>query len=100
VPRRVSTCDSLSIMAQLVSGGFAVSLLPVRMLDEELASGRVRRLEAARQVAPHTMYFAWRASELGGGVTSILTIVQGLLAQKAVLQPIPGGAVALAGPPP
>jgi DNA-binding transcriptional LysR family regulator len=88
LPRRVSTCDSLPIMAQLVSGGFAISLLPVRMLDQELASGRVRRLEVAGRIAPHTMCLAWRASELGGGAKSILPTVREVLDRTSVLQPV------------
>jgi DNA-binding transcriptional LysR family regulator len=91
LPRRVSTCDSLPIMAQLVSGGFAISLLPVRMLDQELASGRVRRLEVAVRIAPHTMCFAWRASELGGGAESILPTVREVLDRTSVLQPVWSG---------
>jgi DNA-binding transcriptional LysR family regulator len=88
LPRRVSTCDSLPIMAQLVSGGFAISLLPVRMLDQELASGRVRRLEVAGRIAPHTMCLAWRASELGGAAESILPTVREVLDRTSVLQPV------------
>jgi DNA-binding transcriptional LysR family regulator len=88
LPRRVSTCDSLPIMAQLVSGGFAISLLPVRMLDQELASGRVRRLEVAGRIAPHTMCLAWRAAELGGGAESILPTVREVLDRTSVLQPV------------
>lgn len=86
MPRRVSTCDSLPIMAQLVSGGFAISLLPVRMLDQELASGRVRRLEVAGRIAPHTMCLAWRAGELGGGIESILATVRQVLDRTSVVE--------------
>jgi DNA-binding transcriptional LysR family regulator len=96
LPRRVSTCDSLPIMAQLVSGGFAISLLPVRMLDQELASGRVRRLEVAGRIAPHTMCLAWRASELGGGAGSILPTVREVLDRTSVLQPLGSGGDAAA----
>jgi DNA-binding transcriptional LysR family regulator len=87
VPRRVSTCDSLPIMAQLVGGGFAISLLPVRMLDQELASGRIRRLEVAGRIASHTLCLAWRTAELGGGIESILATVREVLDRTSVFNP-------------
>jgi DNA-binding transcriptional LysR family regulator len=87
VPRRVSTCDSLPIMAQLVGGGFAISLLPVRMLDQELASGRIRRLEVAGRIASHTLCLAWRTAELGGGIESILATVREVLDRTSVFKP-------------
>lgn len=98
LPRRVSTCDSLPIMAQLVRGGFGVSLLPVRLLDAELASGEVRRLEVAGRIAPHTMCLAWRPSELGNGVESILALVRELIDRKSVLEPMAATEAALGRP--
>ena len=86
LPRRVSTCNSLPIMAQLVSGGFAASLLPVRMLDQGLAPGRARRLEVAGRIAPHTMCLAWRASELGGGAGGIRPTVREVFDRTSVLE--------------
>lgn len=96
VPRRISTCDSLPIMAQLVSGGFAVSLLPVRLLDAELAAGAVRRLQVEGRIAPHIMSLAWRASELGSAIEGILPVVRDVLDRIPILGPIATAAEARA----
>ena len=88
VPRRISTCDSLPIMAQLVRGGFAASLLPVRLLDAELASGAVRRLKVESPIAPHTMSLAWRTSELGSAVDGILPLIRDVLRRTPILEPL------------
>jgi DNA-binding transcriptional LysR family regulator len=38
-PRRISTCNSLSVLTSLVRKGLGVSLMPMDLIDEELGNG-------------------------------------------------------------
>lgn len=43
-PSRVSTCNSLALMAQLISAGQGVAVLPSAMVKADVDSGRIRML--------------------------------------------------------
>jgi DNA-binding transcriptional LysR family regulator len=43
-PQRVSTCNSLMLMAQLIVAGQGVAVLPTAMMSSELETGRIRLL--------------------------------------------------------
>ena len=79
MPPRVNTCTSLTVMARLAADGFGISLLPVTLLEREIARGKLRRLSVAPPPAPHRLAVAWRA---GPGRLALRPIVE--LAREVV----------------
>jgi DNA-binding transcriptional LysR family regulator len=61
-PSRLSTCNSLSVMARLTVAGFGVAALPLNILTAELQAGLLRVLPTRRRLAPHMMCLAHLAA--------------------------------------
>lgn len=59
-PRRLNTCNSLTIMARLAAGGAGISLVPPAIVRDELAAGTLRTLRTAPALPPHHMMIATR----------------------------------------
>ena len=71
-PRRISTCDTLSIIVRLVTANVGVSLLPLGLLEAELASGALRTLRAAPMISPHTLCGAYPRGEAGPAMDAVI----------------------------
>lgn len=57
VPRRVDYCNSLTVIASLVSQGFGISLLPRQLFQEQIGSGSLIALSSSMPV-PSVQYWA------------------------------------------
>jgi DNA-binding transcriptional LysR family regulator len=64
VPKRLHTCTSLPIIANLTGNAFGIAVLPPTFLKRELASGRLNRLTCNPSLPMHHIAVAWR-SEAG-----------------------------------
>jgi DNA-binding transcriptional LysR family regulator len=58
-PLRMSTCNSLTLMARLVAAGQGAAVLPTAMVRNEVESGQLRLLPVASPVAPGTLVVAF-----------------------------------------
>lgn len=60
MPMRLYTCNSLSIMANLASKGFGLSLLPVGLFQSEMKRGALRILQVKPALPKHHLAIAYR----------------------------------------
>ncbi len=62
VPERITTCNSLTIMARLATVGYGVAILPTSVLRNEFELGALRLLRTDPAAGSHDLMFAYRAS--------------------------------------
>jgi DNA-binding transcriptional LysR family regulator len=60
MPTRLYTCNSLSIMANLASKGFGLSLLPVGLFQSEMKRGTLSILQVKPALPKHHLAIAYR----------------------------------------
>lgn len=80
-PERISTCDSLTIIARLVAAGFGISLLPTAFLSSELQSGTLRVLPTAPPITPLTLCTAYQRDRQDRGITTFIAMARDILAR-------------------
>lgn len=86
--RRISTCNSIPILAALTVAGCGVSMLPVAILQDEIAANQLRMLATEPVVPPMTMCAAYR--DASPGITAVLGIAAEILRPMGLLRPIAG----------
>lgn len=62
VPERITTCNSLTIMARLATVGYGVAILPTSVLRNEFELGALRPLRTDPAAGSHDLLFAYRTS--------------------------------------
>ncbi|HMK78840.1 MAG TPA: LysR family transcriptional regulator [Xanthobacteraceae bacterium] len=80
-PTRVSTCNSLSVTVLSILEGLGIGLVPIRVMQEEIARGKARQIPTAPQVPGHRVSLCYQASEFGPSLTSVLDIIRELIVQ-------------------
>lgn len=86
-PSRISTCNSLSIVARLTSSGSGISLLPLSVVGAELRAGTLRRLATRPEIEPQTIYAAYQADAEGPALAAILAMAREVVAQGHFIRP-------------
>ncbi|HTQ01029.1 MAG TPA: LysR family transcriptional regulator [Casimicrobiaceae bacterium] len=81
VPRRVSTCNSLSATILTILHGTAIGLVPVRVMQEELAGRRVKRVRVAPEMPAHRVTICYQVSEFGPGLKVLVDMTRELVAR-------------------
>lgn len=83
-PDRVSTCDSLWIMARLAAAGLGVALLPAVMPGLESQWSALRTLAADPHIAPHRLHAAFHRENDSASLRSVIAEARSLLAQSGI----------------
>jgi len=81
VPRRVSTCNSLSATILTILHGTAIGLVPVRVMQEELAGRRAKRIRVAPEMPAHHVTICYQVSEFGPGLKVLVDMTRELVAR-------------------
>ena len=81
VPRRVSTCNSLSATIQTIIHGTAIGLVPVRVMQEESEARRVKRVRVTPELPAHHVSICYQVSEFGPGLRVLVALTRELVAQ-------------------
>lgn len=84
--RRTSTCNSITILTTLTIAGCGISMLPVAILQDELAADRLRLIATDPPVPPMIMCAAYREST--PGISAVLGIAADFLRESGLLRPI------------
>ena len=79
-PTRISTCNSLSVTMLSILEGLAIGLVPIRVMQEEIARGKAKRIPTAPSIPGHRVSLCYQASEFGPSLTSVLDIIRDLIA--------------------
>jgi DNA-binding transcriptional LysR family regulator len=78
-PTRVSTCNSLSVTMLSILEGLAIGLVPIRVMQDDIARGKARQLSTLPPIPGHRVSLCYQASEFGSGLTSVVDIVRELI---------------------
>jgi DNA-binding transcriptional LysR family regulator len=82
VPQRLSMCNSLSVTMRAIASGLAVGLMPVRVMQDRLARGEVRRLSVSPPVPGHRVSICYQISEFGPGLRQVVQLIRELVVQN------------------
>ena len=74
-PSRVSTCNNVGVTLLTVKSGAAIGLLPLRVMREEVAAGRVKRLRVAPEIPAHPISICYQTSEMGEGLLELVELL-------------------------
>lgn len=78
---RISTCNSLSVVARLTASGTGVSLLPTGVIRSELRSGALRRLSTRSAIEPQSLFAAYHSDAAGPAIDAILAMARRVVAR-------------------
>jgi DNA-binding transcriptional LysR family regulator len=79
-PTRVSMCNSLSVTMLSILEGLAIGLVPIRVMQREIARGKAKQVPTAPPVPAHRVSLCYQASEFGPSLTSALDIIRDVIA--------------------
>jgi DNA-binding transcriptional LysR family regulator len=85
-PSRISTCNSLSVVARLTSSGSGISLLPLCVVAAELRAGTLRRLSTRPEIEPQTIYAAYQADVASPVLAAILANAREVVGQSEFIR--------------
>ena len=81
VPRRVSTCNSLSATIHTILHGTAIGLVPMRVMQDEVEARRVKRIRVAPEMPAHKVSICYQISEFGPGLKVLVDLTRELVAR-------------------
>jgi DNA-binding transcriptional LysR family regulator len=81
VPRRVSTCNSLSATILTILHGTAIGLVPMRVMADDLEARRVKRIRVVPEMPAHRVSICYQISEFGPGLKVLVDLTRELVAQ-------------------
>jgi len=73
-PARLHGCNSLAMMIRLTIAGLGISVLPVPLLRDELASKRIRRLRTDLPLPPNRFVVAYASAPVQPAVQAIVEL--------------------------
>jgi DNA-binding transcriptional LysR family regulator len=76
MPPPLSSCDSVAVIASLVTAGAGISILPVCVVEAQLASGVLRRLDVTPKPPLQRIVVAWLPGGEARGVPSIVPTIR------------------------
>jgi DNA-binding transcriptional LysR family regulator len=81
VPRRVSTCNSLSATILTILHGTAIGLVPMRVMQDEVDGRRAKRIRVTPEMPAHRVSICYQISEFGPGLKVLVDLTRELVAQ-------------------
>lgn len=82
----LSYCNNAAIIANLVAGGVAISALPVCVLHDEIASGKVIRYDQKPAFKALQVTAAYQASAKGAGMDAVLRLARSVVERSAMFR--------------
>ncbi len=86
-PPRLSSCNSLSVIAHLVRQGVFVGFLPRNMLEADFAAGTIRKLESRPPVPGVRIYGGHLQAESSPAILAILRAARQVVEELRFLRP-------------
>jgi DNA-binding transcriptional LysR family regulator len=78
----------VSVIAHLVAAGVAISVLPLPMVQREVAAGRLKMLASRPRIANLIIYACYRAAEASTNINAVIRATQQVLREVPFLSPI------------
>ena len=79
VPSRVSICNNVVVTRQAIVQGTAVGILPVRIMEQEIAAGTAKLLAVTPEMASHRVSICYQISESGPGLSAFAGLTRELI---------------------
>lgn len=76
VPQHLSMCNSVSVTKLTIVRGLAIGLLPVRVMQEELAMGLVRQVMTTPPVPGHKVWICHQPNQFGPNIRQLADTVR------------------------
>jgi DNA-binding transcriptional LysR family regulator len=89
-PRRLSTCNSLSMISRLIRDGVGIGVLPIVMVQEELAAKALVLLSCRPQLKARTLQAAYHTEGVGAPgrvIEAVVEVVRKTLSLRVPLLP-------------
>lgn len=83
-PNRVSTCNDIAVVVEAIAKGVAVGVLPLTVVQEAIALGRIRRLRVAPALPMHAVSICYQTAKLGPGLEEVVRLMRELAAEKRI----------------
>jgi DNA-binding transcriptional LysR family regulator len=87
-PLRLSFCNSVSVIAHLVTAGVAISVLPLPMVEHDVAAGRLKVIASRPRIANLIIYACYRAAEASANINAVIRATRQVLDRVAFLSPL------------
>jgi DNA-binding transcriptional LysR family regulator len=84
-PARMDICSSVALLAHMVASGVAISVLPKKVVEPQVAAGTIMVLEATPAVENGKVYAGFRAGGETGATNAVLRSVRQVLASMDYL---------------
>lgn len=75
-PRRLSTCNSVAIIIELVSAGAAISILPTCIIQEHLRNGALVELKFSPSLPKVEMFAAFPKTSIGRAIPEVVRLAR------------------------
>jgi DNA-binding transcriptional LysR family regulator len=85
-PSRVSTCNSLSVTLSMIRSGFAIGLVPVRLVADELVRGELVAVPVTVPVEAHRVFLCYQIVEFGPDLEAIVGLTKELIAHHQLFR--------------
>lgn len=84
-----STCNSISLITQLVAAGHAISVLPHSIVRNDVERGVIQVLPTGPALVPRTYYISYLRDEEGDDVALLVQMTRDVLARVHLFEPLP-----------
>lgn len=85
-PRRLDICNSVAMLAHLVTTGVAIGIYPSKMAEEDVRQGRVRLLRTSPPVADTPIFAKFPTSAQDANVRAFVNTVRQVLSEMDYLK--------------
>jgi DNA-binding transcriptional LysR family regulator len=86
-PEHLSACNSHTLMSQLVCAGHAIAILPVKTLQSEIRSRKLKVLATRPRIAPRPLFICQARDSASPGTDTIIRIASEILWQSGLAVP-------------
>lgn len=90
VPARVDICNSVAMLAHLVTNGVAIGIYPNKMADSDIRDGTVRILKTSPPVADTPIFAKYRTNEDSNNIRAFLSTAREVLSKMDYLKAVSG----------
>ena len=84
LPSRVSICNNVAVTKYAILQGTAIGILPVRIMQEEVAAGTAKMLRISPDLDAHYVSICYQVSESGPGLSAFAGLTRELIGEYRI----------------
>ena len=86
VPTRLSTCSSVSVIIGLVSAGAAISVLPTRIVQDQVRDGQIRILDIEPALPTVNMFAAFPKRTISRAAQEVVSLSKSIILNTSFVE--------------